>query len=322
MAKKTYIYDEQNQLIEVKDSTGTTLATFTYDQEGKRTSTTTPSGTTYFHYNQNDQVIEETNSNGSIITEYTWDSIGHPLTMIKDGKTYYYHVNGHGDVTALTDSNGSVVAEYQYDAWGNILSQTGSMASANPYLYAGYRYDEATGFYYLMSRYYNAEAGRFISSDDPQVIKSLTDQALKEPSNYKGLSLMPNLYAYAANNPVMNVDPSGYYWGNHWWNSKWFVANGINWVITAIIGGSIGGLSLYLRHLAKKYAEKRAEVIFSSSLKRKLLAKGISARIASYVATAANVLFNILMWAADPGSKIFAYLDARDHRKNNGYLNY
>jgi RHS repeat-associated protein len=57
------------------------------------------------------------------------------------------------------------VAEYEYDAWGNILSQTGSLASENPYRYAGYRYDEVTGLYYLMARYYDTNIGRFITVD-------------------------------------------------------------------------------------------------------------------------------------------------------------
>jgi len=123
--------------------------------------------------------------------------------MIKDGITYYYHLNAHGDVTSFTDTNGNVVAEYEYDAWGNILSQSGSMASMNPYRYAGYRYDEETGLYYLMARYYDAEIGRFIARD---II-----QGFRERPN----SL--NLYLYAENNPIIFIDPHGntpYYYPN------------------------------------------------------------------------------------------------------------
>ncbi len=116
--------------------------------------------------------------------------------MVKSGKTYDYHVSGHGDVTALTDENGNVVAEYQYDAWGNIISSTGSMKDNNPYRYAGYRYDEMTGLYYLMARYYDATDGRFITldtfhgfEDDPQSL---------------------NLYTYTKNNPIKYIDPDGH----------------------------------------------------------------------------------------------------------------
>jgi YD repeat-containing protein len=112
--EKTYSYNEENQLTEVKDKTGSSLAKFTYDQEGKRSRMTTSTGTTNFHYNGN-KVIAETDANNTVTAEYTWDTQGNPVTMVKGSKTYYYHINGHGDVTNLTDENGSVVAEYQYE---------------------------------------------------------------------------------------------------------------------------------------------------------------------------------------------------------------
>ena len=191
----TFIYDVENHLIQVKKSDGTSIATFTYDQDGKRTSMTTSTGTTNFHYN-GDKVIYETDSNNNIVADYTWDDQGNPVTMTKGGTTYYYHVNGHGDVTSLTDSSGNIVAQYQYDAWGNIISSTGTMKDANPYRYAGYRYDSSTGLYYLMARYYDPNVGRFITRDSFN----------GEQDN--PLSL--NRYAYTNNNPVMLQDPSGY----------------------------------------------------------------------------------------------------------------
>ncbi len=191
---KTFVYDVENRLIQVKDSSGTSLASFSYDMDGKRTSMTTSGGTVYFHYS-GDKVVYETDANNNILAEYTWDAQGNPLSMTKSGAIYYFHVNAHGDVTALTDSNGTVVAQYKYDASGSITSQTGTMASSNPYRYAGYRYDETTGLYYLMARYYDASIGRFITQD---VYKGQEDTPL---------SL--NSYTYALNNPVSNMDTSG-----------------------------------------------------------------------------------------------------------------
>jgi len=68
----------------------------------------------------------------------------------------------------------------------------------NPYRYRGYRYDNETGLYYLQSRYYNPEWGRFINAD------VLFGQY--------GELLSHNLYAYCRNNPVMLIDPSGKGW--------------------------------------------------------------------------------------------------------------
>ena len=36
----------------------------------------------------------------------------------------------------------------------------------NPCSYRGYDYDEESGLYYLQSRYYNPETGRFLNADD------------------------------------------------------------------------------------------------------------------------------------------------------------
>jgi RHS repeat-associated protein len=95
------------------------------------------------------------------------------------------------------------VFRYQYDSWGNILSQFGALADENPYRYAGYQYDQETGLYYLIARYYHPTHGVFLSLDpDPGDADDILTQ---------------NGYAYANNNPVMLVDPDG-----HW---VWLVIN-------------------------------------------------------------------------------------------------
>ena len=106
---------------------------------------------------------------------------------------YYYVTNLQGDVIAILNSMGAVVVQYTYDAWGNVLSTTGSMASTlgtlNPIRYRGYVYDSESGLYYLQSRYYDPEVGRFINAD-----------ALV--STGQGI-LGNNMFAYCGNNPVL-----------------------------------------------------------------------------------------------------------------------
>jgi RHS repeat-associated protein len=230
--EKTFIYNEDNRLIEVKDSTGATLASFEYDHQGRRISKTTDAGTVYFHYDD-DKVIYETDENNNIVAEYTWDALGNPVTMTKEGTTYYYHVNGHGDVTALTDETGAVVAEYQYDSWGNIISQTGTIATYNPYRYAGYRYDKEIGLYYLMARYYDPSNGRFITRDSFH--------------GFEKDSLSLNQYSYTKNNPVKYIDPTGYYGINklsvYWWGVKVWLSST---TVGNILGGTIAAASIVL----------------------------------------------------------------------------
>ena len=73
-------------------------------------------------------------------------------------------------MTGLVNSSGTQVVAYTYDAWGNPLTTTGTMADTlgklNPFRYRGYVYDAETGLYYLQSRYYNPETGRFINADN------------------------------------------------------------------------------------------------------------------------------------------------------------
>lgn len=46
-----------------------------------------------------------------------------------------------------------------------MANNTSSVGYRNPYSDRGYRYDTETGLYYLQSRYYNPEWGRFINAD-------------------------------------------------------------------------------------------------------------------------------------------------------------
>jgi RHS repeat-associated protein len=59
--------------------------------------------------------------------------------------------------------------------------------------------------YYLQSRYYNPDWGRFVNADD-------TDQLSKLGSNSDQL-IDANLFAYCGNNPVNGEDQDGHWWG-------------------------------------------------------------------------------------------------------------
>ena len=122
--------------------------------------------------------------------------------MTHNGTTYYYVTNLQGDVTDILNSSGTAVVSYIYDAWGNIRSTTGTLSATlgkyNPLRYRGYVYDTETKFYYLQSRYYNPDVGRFLNAD----VFASTGQGI----------LGNNMFAYCGNNPIVRKDPSGDIW--------------------------------------------------------------------------------------------------------------
>ena len=113
--------------------------------------------------------------------------------------------------------------EFQPD---NVISQI------NPFRYRGYYYDTETGLYYLITRYYDPETGRFISADSIEYLN---------PETLGGL----NLYAYCGNNPVMAIDPDGT--KLKWWQNLLIAIGGIVIiaalaVTTVVTGGAAAGL--------------------------------------------------------------------------------
>ena len=113
---------------------------------------------------------------------------------------YIYVKNAQGDVVGIYNSLGDLKVSYAYDPWGKVLSVTGSdtvIGNLNPFRYRGYYYDDETGLYYLQSRYYDPEVGRFINADDVNYIGTTESE------------LSYNAFAYCGNDPVNHSDPSG-----------------------------------------------------------------------------------------------------------------
>ena len=171
---------------------------FTYNADGLRTKRT--NGTKTYEYIYNGSQLTQMTVDGKTLT-FSYDASGTPLSVNYNGTTYYYVTNIQGDITAILNSSGTEVVSYTYDTWGNPLATTGSLAddigTYNPLRYRGYVYDQETGFYYLQSRYYNPEIGRFINADDVS--------NLGAEDSIVGL----NIFAYCSNNPANRFDGSG-----------------------------------------------------------------------------------------------------------------
>ena len=168
---------------------------FGYDGQGRRIA----KGNISYIYDSQNRLLKQSNG-----LEFFYDQSG--VSSVKhDGKTYFYRKDILGNIIALLDTSGAVVVKYTYDAWGNnvvsdtigaIITDKNHIGNLNPFRYRGYYYDADTKLYYLKTRYYDPEAGRFVSQDSIEYLNSDTINGL-------------NLYAYCVNNPVMNVDPNG-----------------------------------------------------------------------------------------------------------------
>ncbi|WP_307875814.1 RHS repeat-associated core domain-containing protein [Clostridium felsineum] len=89
-------------------------------------------------------------------------------------------------------------AGYKLYLWKSSINRwkfKGYCTPINPYRYREYRYDSEIVLYYLQSRYYNAEWGRFVNADG---IVGKTGELISH-----------NLFAYCVNNPVNSSDSSG-----------------------------------------------------------------------------------------------------------------
>ena len=209
-------------------SKGSTSANFVYDADGLRSAKAVNGTTTTYQY-VGDQLFYEKIGENKILY-YFYDSYGKLAAIYytyKNGSNvssarYHVATNAQGDVIALYNSNGVKVGAYDYDAWGNqrvfVVTQNAAGANVhtqinpeteylnhivnvNPIRYRGYYYDKDLGLYYLQSRYYDSDVGRFINADEIDVLSfspnSITDK---------------NLFAYCDNNPVIRADDGGTAW--------------------------------------------------------------------------------------------------------------
>ena len=116
---------------------------------------------------------------------------------------YIYRKNALGDIDGIFDTDMNLIGEYVYDAWGNCTIEAAGadnieIMEINPFRYRGYYWDKELNLYYLQTRYYDPETGRFINADG-------IEYALEQLQQLNGL----NLYAYCFNNPIMGVDEDG-----------------------------------------------------------------------------------------------------------------
>jgi len=220
-------------------------ACFTYNSAGIRTEKCIKGVPTKYIVSGSTILSETT---GGVTTVYYHSTDG-VIGFNRAGVDYYYRKNLQGDIIAIVNTNGGIVAKYVYDAWGNHKvytsadtliydSQNPSSANSshigciNPFRYRSYYFDSETGLYYLQSRYYDPQVGRFLNADSIDYLA---------PENIQGL----NLYSYCQNNPVMYADPTGNLPQWAMWLIGGVVIAGLA-IATIATGGAAGGVAGFI----------------------------------------------------------------------------
>ncbi len=207
---------------------------YEYDENGMRYRTTVLR--TVIDEETNEETLEETNfeyvwADGKLVSliytnedasgtaKYLYNEFDEPIGIVYSDAsgftgTYYYLKNAQGDITCVVDGSGKKQISFTYDAFGEVtecyhatnvttfpgfveLMVQKAVRLLTPFGYRGYCYDTFTGLYYLQSRYYDPNVGRFINADDTNYL------------NATGTVLGCNLFAYCENDPVNKVDPKG-----------------------------------------------------------------------------------------------------------------
>lgn len=176
--------------------------TYKYNYNGIRTEKTV-NNVTYKYYLE-DRNIEYLQTSNNML--YFFRDDNDRLIGFKNNSDMYYYIkNGQEDIIGIKNANSDIIATYTYDNFGKILSikdalgneitSDDNIAIINPFRYRSYYYDNETKLYYLNTRYYNPEWGRFLNMDG--IIGSNKD------------ILSFNLYSYCSNNFVNCLDSNG-----------------------------------------------------------------------------------------------------------------
>ncbi len=187
-----------------------------YDGDGRRVEQTTSAGTTLYLYSGLNVVYQKSLQTG-VATKYAYAS-GMQVASITTSSTLFLHQD-ELESTRLVTSGGSPVFSSDYVPYGIQYGATGS----EEFMYAGMLFDAASGLYYDNARFYNPSTGKFLTADPIGGVQS-------DPQSM-------NAYAYARDNPLAIIDPSGL----TWWNPlSWTPTQAI--LLSAVIGLTIANV--------------------------------------------------------------------------------
>ena len=197
-------YDTANRLVKAKaDDNTTVLATYTYGDSGERLSAEAASLRTYYVADGGITVAEFTESGASVTPAWSKSYVflgGRLLsTLTPNGSggesIEYHHPDRLGTRLVTNPATGGSFEQVTLPFGTSLTAESTGTTNRR---FTSYDRSATTGLDYAVNRHYDSYQGRF-TQVDPIGMKS-TD--LQSPQTL-------NLYAYCANDPVNQTDPSG-----------------------------------------------------------------------------------------------------------------
>ncbi len=188
----TYTYDELSNLLRVTFPSGSPIDYVIDGQNrriGKKLGGNLVQG---FLYQDGLKPIAELDGNNNVLSRFVYGSRANiPDYMIRDGVTYRIIADHLGSPRLVVHANtGAIFQRMDYDEFGRVLVDTNP--GFQPFGFAGGLYDQDTKLVRFGARDYDAEMGRWTSSD---------------PILFEGGDT--NLYGYTWQDPVNYLDPLG-----------------------------------------------------------------------------------------------------------------
>lgn len=205
----TFAYDADGNLTQKKDASGTT--TLTYDSENRLVSSSAPGDSWNYRYDAGGNLVATTHNGvavsflidpagyGNVVAEFDQSGgllahyvhAGDLVSRVSNSGAAFFQFDGAGNTVGVTGPNAAASSSYSYLPFGDILKSSGS--GAGNFQFSGAfgvgQFDDNLSS--MRARFYDPAIGRFVQADP------------------LGTAADANLYRYAMNNPISNIDPSG-----------------------------------------------------------------------------------------------------------------
>ncbi|MFN8009043.1 MAG: RHS repeat-associated core domain-containing protein [Terriglobia bacterium] len=187
---QTATYDAESRMTSFNSGAG--ITNYAYDGEGRRVSKQLSSGaTTYYVYNTLGQLSAEYLTTGPVgggITYLTWDHLGSTRVTTDAAKAFK---TCHDYLPYGEEIDPS------YGGRAGFPCYTSTLLDGPNQKFTAKERDTESKLDYFLARYYSGAQGRF-TSVDPENSGAVPD----DPQSW-------NAYAYARNNPLYYIDPTG-----------------------------------------------------------------------------------------------------------------